>query len=92
MNRTEFLEKMVGRGRISQADVNAIAEIKADNDELVADFMQAYEAFKAGALDTNAKIGAEIKKVFNRQAKRDERAAAREATKAQRIADRKAKK
>ena len=88
MNRTEFLEKMVGRGRVSQAEVAAITEEKADNDEMVADFLAVYDKFKAGTLDTNASIGAEIKKVFTRQENRNARKVAREAAKAERIAAR----
>jgi len=70
---TEFLTKL---GLTSET------EACADRAEMIADFDLVYQQYKAGTLDTNAKIGAEIKKAFVRQANRDARAVAREAAKA----------
>ncbi len=52
-------------------------EAVADDSALVDDFLAMYAQFKANPTMTNAQIGAEVKKAFNRQDKREERKAAR---------------
>jgi len=74
---SKVMDVLVKHGIMSAGQV-------ADDDQMVADFMGVYTAWKAGTLTTNATIGAEIKKAFVRQDKREER-------KATRIAERQAK-
>ena len=88
MNKTEFLNKMVGRGRISEADVAVITETKADNDELVTDLIDFISEYRAGSLSTLAKLQKAVDKIVAKQDKRDQRKAERDAKKSERIAAR----
>lgn len=72
---------------IKQGKVDLAEEI-ADKNECELDFADIVAKVRSGVLDTNAKIGAEVKKVITRQDKRDARKLAR---KEARIAERKAK-
>lgn len=54
-----------------------LAEEIADKNEYELDFAAIVAKVRSGELDTNAKIGAEVKKVITRQDKRDARALAR---------------
>lgn len=79
---SKLKEVLIKQGKVDLAD--AIA----DKNEFELDFNTIVARVRSGELDTNAKIGAEVKKVIVRQDKRDARAVAR---KEARIAERKSK-
>jgi len=77
---TDFL---LGKGLITEDQADEVDDSQEGSAKLLADVMECLALYKADATMTNANIGKEIKKAFDKQI-------TREAAKAERIAARKA--